>query len=407
MGTSLLCSQVRSSLNGSSRTSGGLEPVLTSADGIIKEVAKLENDGFVAVEMKRIQDRVQSGDVLRLHGAMILKLSHPDSDVHKFMRIDMGCDGLAYQLCDQESELITYADANIKKLGAAWTGGAACTAVLTMAAMAAPAPGPREAVAAVAVWSMLPATLVTGAAVSAEVHHNYFNSWKAVMDPTRSLKNVQEFILKNGEREYSLSDWNCNHFADRLFQSLLTISGDCFVPGTGFEDASGNLIRVENAIVGSMVRTRDEGCLATVAVHTRIRSKMQKLVELTTAQGSLKVSASHPVVTRLHSDAKWDVKPAERLREGDRVMIGRREVSLAKTPRTWKERTELFTIGFTPHVPVPTFQLPMFGILTEGVSQPAQVEPDGVPMLMRLFAEVGEPELREAMEFDSRTVWTD
>lgn len=382
-----------------------------SADRIIEKMAKLHDDGLQAVEMKRVQDPVSEIDVFRLHGAIVLKLSQLDSDGSKFMRIDMGCDGLACQVCDEESELISYASTHFTNTAESAVDAAWLTNP----------PGPNFAGAAMS--SMDPGTILTGAGFLSEMHHQWFDSWVAVRDPTRSLKVVQEFLLDTLEKEYRLSDWNCNHFVDGLVQRLSTISGDCFVPGTGFEDASGNLLRVEDATVGSKVRTNDEGCLATVAVLKRIRSKRQKLVELSTAQGSLSLSASHPVVTRQSEPSSsgkleppsWEVKAAEFLRTGDYVIVGRHEVSLARV-RAWSERREFFTIAFTPDVPAPTFQLPMFGVLTQGVGQPAQVgEPqigaeDGaeqLPALLRLFAEVGDQEVREAMEIVPHTVWTD
>lgn len=153
-------------------------------------------------------------------------------------------------------------------------------------------------------------------------------------------------------------------------------------------------LRQDDIVFESFQDSKTQVRIAHLQLHSK---KHANVVELTTGQGSIKVSATHRVEVAGASEEFDTTLLARDLLEGvHKVMVGRRPQLLTKV-RPFTEKTELVEIGFDPDVPVEAFIAPAWGIQTRGVQMNEELPSQIGNQLMQLLPQVSEEDLIRAM----------
>lgn len=158
----------------------------------------------------------------------------------------------------------------------------------------------------------------------------------------------------------------------------------CFLGNTAFRQPDGSFKLVRDLEAGGTVCL--EGGHHALIINARAlpTATVQDLVELTTDQASLRISANHPVETL------GGPRVAKELRLGDRVLVGQRIRTLTRV-RHYEEGAELFDIRFNPDGPIQAYVLPIYGMQVRGAAPPDPLN------LVQLLQQVSADELMAAL----------
>lgn len=157
----------------------------------------------------------------------------------------------------------------------------------------------------------------------------------------------------------------------------------CFLSNTAFRQPDGSFKLAGDLRAGGTV-CLEGGQHAQVTYAYPLPAIPQDLVELTTDQASLRVSANHPIVT------PRGPQTAKALRLGDQVLVGQRMRNLTRV-RHFEEGAELFDIRFNPDGPIQAYVLPNYGIQVHGAAPPDPVN------LVQQWQQVSAEELMAAL----------
>lgn len=142
----------------------------------------------------------------------------------------------------------------------------------------------------------------------------------------------------------------------------------CYVSNiTAFKKPSGDVVLVNHLSIGDEVLSHDGMAIkvAEIGQHNPSDKFPFALVLISTEQGSFKLSAGCRLTVAVAGQASQTIKMANRLRQGDSVMVGARWKRITRVQDCF-ERAELVWIRFEPDVSVETFQVSSHGIHTHG-----------------------------------------
>mmetsp|Transcript_119874 Transcript_119874/g.219533 ORF Transcript_119874/g.219533 Transcript_119874/m.219533 type:complete len:295 (+) Transcript_119874:51-935(+) len=236
LGTYRLFASCRSASRSDSISSLG-EGGPESLERAAQKVADLVLDGFHILGIKRDQDRLGYLDSVLLHGFLILKLKHPDREAPEYLRLDWGEHGLNWQQESSEESLMTYVQVQesldsqqrppSRRAATAAAAGAGATAVTatysggwwmySLKAVGAVVSG-SIAIGSTAITIglvVVAVVIATGPSLAAQ--------YQEVPEPETALGRLRIILkeLKESHPSYSLSSWNCNHFANHVLLNML------------------------------------------------------------------------------------------------------------------------------------------------------------------------------------------
>eukprot|EP00929_Paragymnodinium_shiwhaense_P072733 TRINITY_DN36919_c0_g4_i1.p1 TRINITY_DN36919_c0_g4~~TRINITY_DN36919_c0_g4_i1.p1 ORF type:complete len:327 (+),score=69.06 TRINITY_DN36919_c0_g4_i1:383-1363(+) len=210
-----------------------------------ERVQKLVDEGYVLVGVKRAQDLLSRADAFRLHGFVMLRILDPkvqpaipeDGPIVQHVRLDWGESGLNFQMADHEEDLLSYLEQNGDQDQEAERGvvdgaavGAMAAAAMGVAAAGAAATAMGVVVTAgTGVWLAVTAGMTAGLTVgNVRTMAEEASLWQAseryveIENPAKGLKKLRKVLLRLEveQPEYTVEDWNCNHFANRLVEEL-------------------------------------------------------------------------------------------------------------------------------------------------------------------------------------------
>lgn len=209
----------------------------------LRELKVLAFDGWEAQAVSQVQEPLRSGDVVRAHGFVVVRLAHVEEPGEaRFVRLDWGASGLSIQVRSSDEGFVCYAqqaaDAAARDAGKAATTaraglktGLAATMVSGLAIKVA---AEAEFTGAVATASVVP--FVGGAGVlvaSLALAGGALACWglatlgrrKVELEytPARGdapLRKMIRAIEAARHRPYDVCFWNCNHFATHIIGTL-------------------------------------------------------------------------------------------------------------------------------------------------------------------------------------------
>lgn len=202
-----------------------------------QRVEALQAEGYQARAIKRAQDRLAPLDPAKVHGYVVLLLRRGREERH--FRIDWGQHGVWRQEDEHPSNLMSYLEQQTQF--AAYRAAAVTAAGVGVGALGAVAAAESSAAAAVAaeagavatgatalsasaiaaVLAGAAAVVIGGIAVSAEIG-KWAEVYEPVRDPRTALHELHLLLASFSDSKafYSLSYWNCNHFANCIMQTL-------------------------------------------------------------------------------------------------------------------------------------------------------------------------------------------
>jgi len=195
---------------------------------VASRLAELHTEGYSLVGMKRDQDHLSMVDPARLHGFVILKMTSSDSSI-RYMRLDWGENGLGFQEQDTEEALMTYmenkeSEERESSVGVR-TGAGAVAGTTALGALAwwATALTPSGAVGAAVIGVSVVVVWASGLVwLDAEDDHIHAD-FQGVDDQDEALRRLYKELrtLQREGHAYSLTSWNCNHFANHLVHEMI------------------------------------------------------------------------------------------------------------------------------------------------------------------------------------------
>lgn len=236
------------------RASGGAATSTTSGSGTavedldeeaLRELKVLAFDGWDVQAVSQVQEPLRSGDIVRAHGFVVVRLLHTESSEMKFVRLDWGVNGLSIQIQNSDEDFICYAQQAADT--AAHNAGEAATTARTgmkMGVAATMVSGLAIKVAAEAEFTGLIATasvvpFVGGAGVlvvSLLLAGGALACWGVATLGRRTvdfeytpaqgeapLRKMIRAIETVKHKPYDVCFWNCNHFATHITE-ILTVT---------------------------------------------------------------------------------------------------------------------------------------------------------------------------------------
>jgi len=195
-----------------------------SVKSAVANILELSKCGFCATRVKHDAEPVSGLDFRISHGFVVVELKRNDMDQHAppefifgerikntmYLRMDWGEDHLRMQLRDTDSDFQSHVRVFEARGNAVFVGVVA----LPVAAATAVSLG-FGGLAAVILYGGM------GAGV-AYAESSYAGAYyERTVDSSNALVRLNAFLEEVKDREYSLTEWNCNHFVDGVLEVLL------------------------------------------------------------------------------------------------------------------------------------------------------------------------------------------
>lgn len=214
-------------------------PALADQDEeALRELKVLSFDGWELSAVSRMQEPLNQGDVLAMHGFIVGQLTHKDQAEPRFFRLDWGAGGLVLQVRESTHDFTSFAErasaqhAESASRAAATTRGSARTAgaavLVGVCAMRVAVQAEFTGLAAIGgALSFMGAggVLAASFAVAGGAGIWYGISCVGQRDVTLEyrptlgeapLRRLIRAIQAKKDQPYDVIRWNCNHFTDEM-----------------------------------------------------------------------------------------------------------------------------------------------------------------------------------------------